>query len=151
MRVALISDIHGNFVALKTVLAEVEAAKPDRIVCLGDVFALGPQPVECAAAMVDLGCPVVMGNTDAALLDMPPGVEAAPDDEKMRRINERFAWCAQQLAQEGLKFVRTFKPTVEVLLDDEVTLLCVHAEKTTECAKEDLAALKKKLARAMNS
>ncbi len=44
MRVALISDIHGNRVALETVLAAIERDAPDQIVCLGDVAAMGPDP-----------------------------------------------------------------------------------------------------------
>jgi predicted phosphodiesterase len=44
MRVALISDIHGNRVALETVLANLERDAPDRIVSLGDVAAMGPDP-----------------------------------------------------------------------------------------------------------
>ena len=37
MRVALISDIHGNLVALDAVLADLEREQVDQIVCLGDV------------------------------------------------------------------------------------------------------------------
>ncbi len=64
MRIALISDIHGNFVALQTVLADIEHEHIDQIVCLGDVTADGPQPVETIRRIQDLGCPVVRGNTD---------------------------------------------------------------------------------------
>jgi predicted phosphodiesterase len=42
MRVAISSDIHGNRVALDAVLADLESAPPNRIVCLGDVVATGP-------------------------------------------------------------------------------------------------------------
>jgi predicted phosphodiesterase len=68
MRVALVSDIHGNAVALRTVLKTVEQEDPDRIVCLGDVVANGPQPSESLEMITELGCPVVMGNVDEALL-----------------------------------------------------------------------------------
>ena len=45
MRVGLISDIHGNRLALDAVVAELEKEDLDQIVCLGDV-AVGPQPAE---------------------------------------------------------------------------------------------------------
>ena len=53
MRVGLIADIHGNLVALVAVLADLERAQVDHVVCLGDV-AWGPQPhqtVECLRAL----------------------------------------------------------------------------------------------------
>lgn len=46
MRIALLSDIHGNLVALETVLQELAQEPIDQIVCLRDVAALGPQPHE---------------------------------------------------------------------------------------------------------
>ena len=44
MRVALISDLHGNMVALRAVLQDIERRPVDRIVCLGDLATLGPAP-----------------------------------------------------------------------------------------------------------
>ena len=44
MRVALISDIHGNLTALDAVLDELAAEEIDRVACLGDVASDGPQP-----------------------------------------------------------------------------------------------------------
>jgi predicted phosphodiesterase len=64
MRIALIADIHGNVVALDEVLAELEEKAVDQIVCLGDVAAGGPRPVETLERLRELDCPVVMGNAD---------------------------------------------------------------------------------------
>lgn len=44
MRVALISDLHGNAVALRAVLKALRSERVDRIACLGDVATLGPAP-----------------------------------------------------------------------------------------------------------
>jgi len=63
MRIAIIADIHGNLTALEAVLADLEDTGADRVVCLGDVAATGPQPHETVARLRALGCPVVMGNT----------------------------------------------------------------------------------------
>ena len=49
MRIAVISDIHGNCHALETVLAAIEKQKPDEIWCLGDLVGYGPSPNECCA------------------------------------------------------------------------------------------------------
>ena len=44
MRIAIISDIHGNLTALQAVLADIKLQKVDDIICLGDIVTLGPQP-----------------------------------------------------------------------------------------------------------
>jgi len=49
MRVAVISDIHGNLHALEAVLADIDSQAPDEIWCLGDVVGYGPRPNECVA------------------------------------------------------------------------------------------------------
>ncbi len=47
MKLAVLSDIHGNFVALQTVAAHIEQWKPDLVVVAGDVVNRGPRPLEC--------------------------------------------------------------------------------------------------------
>ncbi|BAS26479.1 metallophosphoesterase family protein [Limnochorda pilosa] len=124
MRLALISDIHGNAVALDAVLEAIEQEGVDRIVCLGDVAATGPQPREAAARLRGLGCPVVMGNTDAFLLSLPPLPEDAGKDTRM--VWEIDQWGAGQLTTEDRAFLTSFQPTVEVSLGGADALLCFH-------------------------
>ena len=68
MRVAVLSDLHGNPFALDAVLADLEPRSVDEIVCLGDV-AIGPFPNETVARLRELGCPAVMGNWDTWFLE----------------------------------------------------------------------------------
>ncbi|MEP6978477.1 MAG: metallophosphoesterase, partial [Thermoleophilia bacterium] len=51
MRVAVVSDIHGNLHALEAVLSAVDALKPDELWCLGDLVGYGPRPNECCQAI----------------------------------------------------------------------------------------------------
>src|SRR6185312_12115737 len=69
MRVALISDLHGNRVALQAVLRDIERRPVDRIVCLGDVATLGPAPDRVVETLAELGCLCILGNHDEFLLD----------------------------------------------------------------------------------
>jgi predicted phosphodiesterase len=123
MRVALIADIHGNLTALDAVLAELGAEQIDQLVCLGDVAATGPQPREVILRLRALGCPVVMGNADAALLDAP--VPSSHDDTA-QRIADIDSWAAAQLSSEDKRYVRAFTPTVTVPLSGDEVLLCYH-------------------------
>ncbi|MDP9367155.1 MAG: metallophosphatase family protein [Chloroflexota bacterium] len=128
MRIAIIADTHGNLVSTNAVLADIEADGIDQIVCLGDVAGLGPHPREVIRQLRSLGCPVVLGNADEFLLD-PSRLDPDhhPDaDETLRRMHEMEQWAAEQLAPEDLAYLRTFQPTVELLLDDGATLLCYH-------------------------
>lgn len=62
--IGLISDIHGNAVALRAVLAELDAMGVKEILCLGDVAGYGPQINECCDLLTDRGIPTLMGNHD---------------------------------------------------------------------------------------
>ena len=119
MRVALIADIHGNLAALEAVLEAIAAERPDRIVCLGDVAATGPQPRETLERIAALGPPTVMGNTDAALLD--PGADDRGDE-----IAEIDRWCAAQLDDGHRAFIGSFQPTVALDLGPVGRLLACH-------------------------
>ncbi len=66
MRIALFSDIHSNYHALEAVLADMKDQGVDRLVCLGDITLKGPLPKECVDRVRDLGCPIVLGNTDGS-------------------------------------------------------------------------------------
>jgi putative phosphoesterase len=123
MRIALISDIHGNFVALQTVLADIEREHVDQIVCLGDVTANGPQPVETIRRVKELGCPVVRGNTDEWFL-VPQTYD--PNSEKERQLMAMLEWAMQQFSPGDIAFMQSFQPRVELIIGNGNTLLCFH-------------------------
>ncbi|MCB0024232.1 MAG: metallophosphatase family protein [Caldilinea sp.] len=123
MRIALFSDTHGNLPATEAALAAIARARPDQVICLGDVAMFGPQPRETLAAIAALGCPVVMGNTDAWALDPAPTPDA---DENTVFYETVEAWCAAQLTATDKAQLRAFRPAIAVDLGDGNTLLCYH-------------------------
>src|SRR5437867_931457 len=70
VRIALLADVHGNAVAFRAALADLEDRGVDLIVSLGDVAQGGPQPVECVELLRELECPCVFGNSDEFLLTL---------------------------------------------------------------------------------
>ncbi|NCF69462.1 MAG: metallophosphoesterase [Chloroflexi bacterium] len=123
MRVALVSDIHGNLVALEAVVADVAKVGPDAVICLCAVAVTGPQPRQLICRLRQLCWLVVMGKPDAWLLDPQPW---SADDEEARRLLEVELWSASVMKPDDLDFVRTFQPTVALSLGARQDLLCYH-------------------------
>ena len=69
MRIAIISDIHGNRTAFEAVLADLRQTAPDLILHGGDLSDSGSSPVEIVDRIRDLGWPGVVGNTDEILFN----------------------------------------------------------------------------------
>ena len=67
MRVAIVSDIHGNLTAFDAVLADIQGKAPDVVLQGGDLVLMGAQPAEVIDRVRELGWPGVVGNTDEAL------------------------------------------------------------------------------------
>lgn len=122
MRIALISDIHGNAIALEAVLADIERIGVDQVVCLGDVATLGPAPQPSIDMVRKLACPCILGNHDEFLFD--PGLIETYTDAQI--IVESVNWCRTQIAAEDLDFLRTFRPSHKIRMDDDATLLLYH-------------------------
>lgn len=123
MRIGIISDIHGNLLALESVLAELGRERVDRIVCLGDVAFGGPQPNEAIVRLRELGCLNVMGNTDDFFIHPP---KPDPDYENELRFREMIGWMSTQLSKDSLDFIQSFQPQLEIRLENEKNLLCYH-------------------------
>lgn len=134
MKIALISDLHGNEVALAAVLASIGRSGADQIICLGDVATLGVRPGWVLQALRDLGCLCIMGNHDEFLLEpeMLKGYNEAPI------IGAAVDWCRERLSEAELAFVRTFQRKGEIPLGGESRLLVFHGSPRSHM--EDLLA-----------
>jgi len=69
MRLAVLSDIHGNNDALQPVLADLDACGADCIVCLGDCVGYGPEPDAVVRAIRDRSIACIYGNHEAAVIE----------------------------------------------------------------------------------
>jgi len=134
MRIALISDIHGNEVALEAVLADIAQHGADQVVCLGDVATLGPRPEAVLARLRDAGCLCILGNHDAFLLDP----ELIHTYTEAPIIVQAVDWCRSRLGAAELDFIRGFAPTRRLVLDAGCELLLFHGSPRSHM--EDLLA-----------
>lgn len=117
MRLAILSDIHGNREGFEAVLRDAAAHGAERIVILGDIVGYGPDPEWCVACCQDLaaeGAIVLRGNHDNA---------AAGADEQMSSLAQRaIDWTIARLSAADRAYLGGLPYTAQ--LED---LLFVHA------------------------
>jgi predicted phosphodiesterase len=124
MRCALVSDIHGNAIALEVVLAHVATQEVDQVICLGDVAALGPEPVRCLDLVRDHATITIMGNTDAWLLVSGSGEPPGGSDNPL--LNQMTAWTRDQMPAACVRQVESFPITAHVSLTPSTEIHAFH-------------------------
>ncbi len=126
MRVAIVSDIHGNLTAFEAVLADLRETAPDLILHGGDLAHSGSSPAEVVDRIRDLGWRGVAGNTDEMLWRPEALTEFAnqlPHLQSMfAAIEEMAAATRSALGEERLAWLRAL-PSVHV----HASLALVHA------------------------
>jgi putative phosphoesterase len=118
VKVAVISDVHGNAVALAAVLAELEREQPDLIVSCGDLT-WGPLPEETYELARGLNARFVRGNADRAVLENVSETE-------------REQWMQAHHTDEMREFLGTFEEQVVVDIDGLGAVRFCHGSPRTD-------------------
>ena len=136
MKLGVLSDVHGNRIALEAVLADAASLGVDRWWVLGDLVAIGPDPVATLELLADLpDAAVTTGNTERYVLtgDRPwphaTDVHADPTLlDLMVAVESSFSWTRGALAAHGwLDWLSALPLEVRTTLPDGTRLLGVHA------------------------
>ncbi len=130
MRIAVISDMHGNDFAFEKVEADINKQGVDQIVCLGDAIQGGAQPVDVVRRLRRLNCPMVMGNADDWLITGVDSGREAITPERHKKMDAIRDWSLAQLAEDDEKFIAEFQPTITIQLEKDINLLCFHGSPT---------------------
>ncbi|GAA0773127.1 metallophosphoesterase [Roseibium denhamense] len=109
MKIAVVSDIHGNVLALEAVLADLKSEAPDLVVNLGDCVSGPLWPEDTAAILRDTAWPTIRGNHDRIVLEDP-----------IEKMGPTDAFAAERLSSESINWLKTAKPTIR--LDGEIFL-----------------------------
>ncbi|MGD0409354.1 MAG: metallophosphoesterase family protein [Candidatus Limnocylindrales bacterium] len=130
VRIAALSDLHGNLPALAAVHKAIDAARPDYVAVCGDLVFNGPDPVGTLALVRELeraGAFVTLGNTDVAVADgdftaaFPWFTEGAPDSFLVAA-----EWARDQIGGEGVDYLRRLPSERRLRVGDDLVLFC-HA------------------------
>jgi putative phosphoesterase len=130
-RIALLSDVHGNRVALEAVLAEVRRERPDAVLVAGDLVLNGPDPngtVDALRVLESEGALIVSGNTDIAVGDFDYG-SAFPQyqDGVPDAVRVAAEWAHDELGDDQLEWLRRLPSERRLRAADDTLVLVVHA------------------------
>jgi predicted phosphodiesterase len=105
MRIALLSDVHGNLPAFETVLADVDAADVDEIWCLGDLVGYGAEPDGCVELARERCEVCLAGNHDMVVRGDIPIADFSESAAEAAR------WTRERIRPDALEFLRGLRPT----------------------------------------
>jgi predicted phosphodiesterase len=109
MRIAVISDIHGNFAAFAQCLKDIERSDVDRIVNLGDAIGYGPQPEEVLGLLEKKGIPNILGNHELAAIDRDFRSEFTPQAIISLERTLAYLTSASLFYMKGLPYFRNME------------------------------------------
>ncbi len=120
MRIAIISDIHGNQVALEAVLEHI-AQQPaiNTLVIAGDLCLNGPRPREVLEIVQALSCPVIQGNIDVDVTMQRP--------KKGTKKRDIVDWTREQIGKKGIAYLDALPFSHLVMNPHGSDALIVHA------------------------
>jgi len=106
LKLAILSDIHGNYDALRAVLGSLSVQGIQTYVCLGDIVGYGPEPAACLHTLIRYNAIIVAGNHDCAVTDR------LPVNSFNALAKEAIHWTREQMGPEDLEFLAAL-PLVE--------------------------------------
>jgi len=141
LRIVVLSDVHGNAVALDAVRKAVNKEKPDTILVAGDLALNGPDPaatIDSLRAMEGDGAIIISGNTDVAVADFDYAAAFPWFSEGVPAAFRAAAeWAHDALAGERLDWLRRL-PAERRVRDGETLVLLTHASPGSQTAGFDL-------------
>jgi putative phosphoesterase len=119
-RLALVSDIHGNGVALDAVIDDMSRYDIDEVICLGDIAVGGPHPDQVVARVRELEWSSVRGNGEGWLVNgLPPGRGATT-----RRLADVVAWARERLGSDLCAELAQLPTTLTIGVGGATVLAC---------------------------
>ena len=119
-RIAVISDIHGNIVALKAVLKDIKERQIDKIYCLGDILLKGSSPKECLDLIKESCEVVILGNCEYYTLH--------PESSNSSTDKEHRIWYKNKLSNKDIEYIESLPLYKDIHLSGSLIRM-FHASK----------------------
>ncbi|MDA8141147.1 MAG: metallophosphoesterase family protein [Desulfobacteraceae bacterium] len=114
MRIAVMSDIHGNLEAFTESLNDIKDQEIDRIVNLGDAIGYGPQPEEVLSLLEEMRIPNILGNHELAVLDKKFRGDFSPQASRSLEQTLKYLTSASMCYLESLPAYREMEGALMV-------------------------------------
>ena len=113
-KIAIFSDIHGNYQALKSILEDISKDDYDYVICLGDVVGIGPNSKECLDALIDSNVIMILGNHERYVLN----------DKSRKRLSsdlvEHEKWVESLLSEKEFSYLRNCLLRKDLLIEGKI-------------------------------
>lgn len=127
MKIAVISDIHGNMQALESVLKDIEHVHVDKIYCLGDLALAGPEPSKAIKKIMEMNkdgkVDLLQGNTDLMIVEHEKFIPIAKKSFPV--MGNALEYDVKVISDEERKFLKNLPKQIEEVIED-VKILFVH-------------------------
>jgi putative phosphoesterase len=124
MKIALISDIHGNAIALDHVLSDIHKKKVDKIYVLGDICYRGPEPKRSLELIRALQTEVIKGNADEWVVR---GVlQGEVPDKALEMMNLERNWTVSKLESSDLEYLEKLPSQIKLTIEG-ISINIFHA------------------------
>lgn len=124
MKIAIISDVHGNLEALKATMQDIERRRVDKIICLGDTIAKGVHAKECLEIVKEKCEIVIQGNTDAYFAAEHNNIQELSEQEQ-----KRIKWNQSLITKEDKEYLLSLPFSYEFYMSGSLVRL-FHATPT---------------------
>lgn len=124
MKVAILADVHGNSVALREVIKDIQARGIREVILLGDYFFKGPDPKGVADLIEEIH-PIccIKGNTEINLQDFDSA--ESPNSGQEELLYALYEYLIRELGPEHIETVAQYDDRKNIRLE-QLSLLCVH-------------------------
>lgn len=125
MKYAFISDIHGNAVALESVISDIHNRNVDEVFVLGDLCYRGPEPKRALDLVRSLGAKVIKGNADEWVVR---GVRKGEvPDQALEMMNLERDWAVSQLDDQDIAYLKTLPTELKIKTTNNKLIHAFHA------------------------
>ena len=108
-KIAVFTDIHGNYEALKSIVEDIKRDNFDEVICLGDLTGIGPSPKECLDLVRKENIKLLLGNHELYQL------KGTNIDNSAEHVKEHEAWVKGNYTDDDISYLENCKLTYEFL------------------------------------
>ncbi len=125
MKIAILSDIHGNAVALEQVLEHISCKQIDTVLVLGDLIFRGPEPQKVLDLLRSTSALILKGNTDVWITRGIQKDEVPETDYEIMNLERQ--WTLDQITEEDVAYLDSLPTELSLSLSETMSLHAFHA------------------------